>query len=168
MRLQDIDKELYRSRLKAVSSGFVIIFAVLSVVFGSLLIFLFSDGQGSHFKYNLSGVVLGLVTTLIGFSAIKDKPYFSEMFYVWNLKKALMPIYNKLAKIKEAAFSGDETALLVLKYYHTASKQVYLLDDNTLTIADTEKALADIEAYQAQHQIELDITNFQASMLANY
>ena len=168
MRLQDIDKDLYRSRLRATSAGFIFAFAVLSVIFGSLLIMLLSDGQGSNFKYNLSGVVLGLVASIVIFSGVKEKPYFKEIFYVWSLKKSLMPIYNKLARIRQAAFDGDITALLIYKYYQTASKQIYLLDDNTLTLSDTEKALQEILDYEQNHQLQIDINEYQSKMLISY
>jgi hypothetical protein len=88
---------------------------------------------------------LGLCVAVI--YHLKSRPFFNEIYYVWQLKQLQNRIYRKLIKIKAAASQNDVNALITLLFYYTSLKQVYLLDDNTLTLP----ALArDLELLNAQ------------------
>lgn len=45
MKIVDIEKAVYRKKLKLVSIAFVAVFAVLSLIFGSLFIMLFASPE---------------------------------------------------------------------------------------------------------------------------
>jgi hypothetical protein len=82
MQLLDIDKQRYRKHLNR-----VIVACVLALIIGSLgisqaLIALFPDPSGSHFHWNLTGVII--TSLLIGLSLRKYKshPYMEEVSYI--------------------------------------------------------------------------------------
>ena len=53
MKLIEIEKQLYRKRLNHIIICFVSSFAILSLVFGSLLITLFSEPNNDNFKLKI-------------------------------------------------------------------------------------------------------------------
>ncbi len=64
--------------------------------------------------------------------------------YVWNLKQIHNQIYRKLKRIQPKAEQGDREALTILYFYYTTQKQVYDLDNNTLTIKTVQQSLDNI------------------------
>ncbi len=139
MKLQEIDKTLYRKNMNLFIVILVVSLVVLSLIFGTGLIALFGatpvPGEPTgNFHLNLLGVIfsLGLCSAVI--YNLKDRPFFSEIYYVWQLKQLHNRIYRKLIKIKAAAAQNDVNALIILLFYYTSLRQVYVLDDNTLTL----------------------------------
>jgi len=181
MKLYEIDKSIYRQRLNYVIIGFIAILTLLSLGFGAGLIALFSEPvislnnalvdteQPNNFKYNLLGVVLALLTCAITLHHLKTKTFFNEIYYVWQLKQLHNFIYRKLKSIKNAAFEqNDARAMLIMTFYYTSLKQVYLLDDNTLTIASLEKSHQQLNDHLSVNNISINIEHFDKSMLACY
>lgn len=187
MTLKDIDKKTYRSKLNQVIIGFIITLAVLAVSFGAILIALFTDplaldnitvesistaieqgGQTSNFRYNLLGVILALLACAAILQQLKDKPFFNEIYYVWQLKQIQNTIYRRLKKIKLRSIDGDEQALLVLKFYYASLKQLYTLDDNTITMSSLEKDILKLEQLIAEHNKEINIEDFTTALLSSY
>jgi hypothetical protein len=95
MKLKDIDKQTYRSRLNQVIVGFIISLAILAIAFGAILIALFTDpltlgnvtidsvnttiesgGESSNFKYNFLGVILALLACGAILQQLKSKLFF--------------------------------------------------------------------------------------------
>jgi hypothetical protein len=141
MNLQHIDKAIYRQRSNKIMMALVAALSLSSLAYGAILIALF--GQGSvegiestgNFHWNLLGVVAGVVSCALGMNHFKQHAFMKEAYYVWRLKQLQNQIYRKLAKIKLAAKQDDTQALSILSFYYQSLRQVYLLDDNTLTLA---------------------------------
>jgi len=181
MKIIEINKTQYRNRLNKVIVGFIVTFALLSVLIGSGLIALFSDVASeistlgsvgdeapSNFKFNFLGVLLGLLACTVILHHIKNKPYFYEIYYVWQLKQIQNLIYRKLKKIKSAAFDQQNIdALIVLHYYYASLKQVYVLDDNTLTISNVNKEQQKLENFLTEHNLKVDTDQFDKSLIAS-
>jgi hypothetical protein len=180
MKIKDIDKSLYRQRLNRVIIGFITTLAVLSLVFGSILIAMFSEPilevaisageeQVSNFKYNFMGVLLSLFSCALILHRVKNTALFEEIYYVWQLKQIHNLIYRKLKKIKMLAFvDNDINAMIVLNYYYITLKQVYLLDDNTLTISALNKEQQKLEDLKLSKNITIDIEQFNKDMIASF
>jgi hypothetical protein len=187
MTLKDIDKKTYRSKLNQVIVGFIITLAVLAIAFGTILIALFTDPlalnnisldtvntaiesseQGSNFRYNFLGVILALLTCAAILQQLKNKPFFNEIYYVWQLKQIQNTIYRRLKKIKRASVDGDENALIVLKYYYASLKQLYTLDDNTITMSSLESDIAKLDSLIAEHGKEISTEQFTKALLSSY
>ena len=88
-----------------------------------------------------------------------------EVLYVWKLKQIHNKIYRKLKNIKAAASSDDLKALTILKFYYTTQRQVFDLDNNTLTMSSVNKELEAIEEIEASKSLVIDITSFEQSWL---
>jgi DNA repair ATPase RecN len=59
-----------------------------------------------------------------------------EVVYVWNLKKQLNRIYRKQHKIEPLIEDNNVDAMVIMNYMYQGSKQLYELDDNTITLED--------------------------------
>ena len=187
MTLKDIDKKTYRRKLNQVIVGFIITLAVLAVTFGAILIALFTDplaidnislasintaiesgGEDSNFTYNFIGVILALLACAGILQQLKNKPFFNEIYYIWQLKQIQNTIYRRLKKIKKASLDADENALIVLKYYYASLKQLYILDDNTITMSTLESDMAKLEILINETGKEIHVDQFTQAMLLSY
>mgnify|MGYP000343419414 CR=1 FL=1 len=181
MKILDINKAVYRTRLNRVIIGFIVGLALLSLGFGSMLISLFTDntavlseiagenGQTNNFKYNFLGVLLALLACASILHRLKTTEFFHEVYYVWQLKQIHNQIYRKLKRIKKAAFADDDVnAMIILNYYYSSQKQVYLLDDNTLTMSVLNKVQQKLNALLASKNITVEIEQFDIKTLASY
>jgi len=174
MKLIDIDKTRYRKHLNIIIIAFIAVFMALSLAFGQGLIAVFAENNGaeqtSNFRYNLAGVVLALLACAAILSQLREKDFFYEVYYVWQIKQLINLIYRKMTVIKNIAAQtehpNNRSALIVLYYYYQAATQLYQLDDNTLTLSSLTK---DKEALQVQINalnISIDSEDFDKNMLA--
>lgn len=141
MKLKHINKAEYRSKLSKTIRLFIICFAVISVALGQLLITIFAEPSivspadieaSSNFKYNLTGVILGLLFTSWLLYRNRNHEFLMDIFYIWQLKQVHNRIFNRLRVLEKAANDNEVNALIILNYYYTSIKQVHELDDNTL------------------------------------
>ncbi|WP_100754396.1 DUF3087 family protein [Vibrio salilacus] len=168
MKLQKIDKQLYRSRLNVVIVSCIAVFAVSSLAISQALIYVFPSESGSHFHWNLLGVVvsaIGLVATLV---KLKTHPKMREVSYVWDLKQALNLIYRKNRVLKAAAKAGNADAMLALQFSYEGSRQLWQLDDNTLTLNSLESAQRELDDWAQEHGIIIDISGFRSEILKSF
>lgn len=170
MKLKHIDKATYRSNLNKIIVTFVATFAILALVFGSILISFFGDiavgdEQVNNFRFNLAGVILALITVGAILSKARHHVFFEEVYFVWQLKQLHNLIYRKLKKIKAAAKNDDINALITLNFYYTSLKLVYELDDNTLTIANVTEEKNKIQEQANSLQVTLLAEQFNRDLL---
>mgnify|MGYP000468796162 FL=1 len=83
-----------------------------------------------------------------------------------TIKQCQNQIYRKLKSIKKAASENDTAAIAILVFYYRSLKQVYELDDNTLTInniiSELNKSITLAEENNLDHQIiKLDKNNLK-------
>lgn len=181
MKILAIDKDTYRQRLNRVIIGFILTLMVLAIAFGSTLIAIFAEPMKeiviaagnseptSNFKYNFLGVVFALLSCAAILQVLKTTSYFHEIYYVWQIKQIHNLIYRKLKKIKVAAFDNiDKNALIVLHYYYISLHQIYVLDDNTLTISSLEQNHQKLNDLLLSKEISVDIEQFDKKMLATF
>ncbi|GEM77280.1 DUF3087 family protein [Vibrio sagamiensis] len=174
MEIKTINKASYRKKVNIIIVGFVFLLVVSSIVCGAILIYFFGnhhivpDQSTGNFYWNFLGVLLGLAITLTLVNSIKRWPYFSEVRYIWQLKQIQNKIYRKLRKLKAAANDNDWKAMTILKYYYVTLKEVYSLDNNTLTMSNVEKELVDIEVIETEQAKKIDVSSFQESWLDAY
>jgi hypothetical protein len=187
MKLKDINKKIYRSRLNQVIVGFILSLAILAIAFGAILIALFTDplavdnitvsnvnaaiesgGEGSNFKYNFLGVILALLACGAILQKLKNKPFFDEIYYIWQLKQIQNTIYRRLKRIKKASLDGDESALIILKFYYESLKQLYILDDNTITMSTLESDISKLDKLITESGKEIHVDQFTQAMLSSY
>jgi len=173
MRLIDINKIRYRKHLNRIIISFIAVFMFLAIVFGQGLITIFSESvtnveQHSHFRYNLAGVILALLVCVAILSQLREHKFFREVFYVWRLKQVLNLIYRKLGVIKAKAEQNEISALIILNYYYQASHQLYLLDDNTITLSSLNKEFEKVKDKILNLGLNISTDDFEKSMLSSY
>ncbi|NRD72859.1 DUF3087 domain-containing protein [Shewanella sp. VB17] len=177
MKIIEIDKSLYRKTLNLMTIVLVISLSVLSLVFGTALIAAFgvngsenvvSGESTGNFHLNLLGVVLAAATCVGVIIYIKDRPWLKEVYYVWRLKALHNRIYRRLKSINTAAKLGDVNALTILSYYYTGLKQVYFLDNNTLTISKVDNDIAELASTIAEYQLKVSAEQFSVVMLTDF
>ncbi|MEZ8946622.1 DUF3087 family protein [Vibrio sp. 10N.247.311.12] len=174
MKLQKINKEEYRKKMNLLLVSLVGSLAVFAIVFGTILIELFGSGQSiagestGNFHLNVLGVILSVALNAFIASRVKGHDYFKEALYVWNLKQIHNQIYRKLKRIQPKAEQGDRDALTILYFYYTTQKQVYDLDNNTLTIKTVQQSLDNIVELSDKWSIELDIEVFSKDLVAKF
>lgn len=168
MNLQKIDKQLYRSRLNLVIVLCIGFLALSSLAVSQTLIYLFPDESGSHFHWNLLGVIVSAIATVAILIKLKSNPKMYEVAYVWDLKQALNLIYRKNRALKAAAKEGDAEAMLALQFSYQGSRQLWELDDNTITISSLETAQRELDEWADEHGVKLDISRYNPETLKKF
>lgn len=136
MQLTEIDKTRYDRHLKIVFAGIAIALLVISLAASTLFIQLFSTAQAPHFWHNLAGVAVAVIVVVLVMGKIREHPYLTEVVYVWDLKQLLNKIQRKQRAIEVRVEANDRTAMIILNFQYQGSKQLYQLDNNTITMDD--------------------------------
>ena len=173
MNIIQVNKPEYRSRLNKVIVAFILLFALLAITFGAVFISLFAEPivdpeTQSNFKYNLLGVIVALLTMSMIMNTLKRHTYLQDIYYVWQLKQLHNRIYRKLKKIKRRALEDDASALIILAFYYKSLKQVYELDDNTLTINVVVQEIEQLKAQLGDNDFDKEADKFDEKLLASY
>ncbi|MFY8285691.1 DUF3087 domain-containing protein [Pseudoalteromonas sp. SSMSWG5] len=168
MKLIQIDKARYRKHLNQVIIACVIALAVGSLAISQTLIALFPDPSGSHFHWNLLGVVV--CSLLVGFvlNKYRNHDYMTEIVYVWELKKALNKITRKMPKLKAAGREGNADALLAIHYSYAGSRLLWQLDDNTITMDELAIKQAELDGVAEKYNLSLDAERYDESILKQF
>ncbi len=127
-RFEQHDPETYRRKAKMISLAMAGQLIVFGLVFAQLLQAAFDGG----FWLNVVGVLLGLVATSLTFAVLRERPWMTEMRYVWQLKHHLSRVSGYLSGLRRATEEGNGTALAILTFYHQGMAQLAELNGRTL------------------------------------
>ena len=134
MQLKEIDKGRYRKNFRLVFAGIVLVLTVVALGSSTLVIHFVGTPGESHFWFNLGGVVFAAVVVVFMLTKLRDHPFMLEVVYVWDLKQQLNRIYRKQNKIEPLIEDDHRDAMVVMNFFYRGSKQLYELDDNTITM----------------------------------
>jgi len=134
MQLKEIDKARYSRHLKIVFAGIAIALLVISLAASTLFIRLFSTADAAHFWHNLAGVAVAVTIMVSVMGKLREHPFLYEVVYVWDLKQILNKIHRRQRGIEARVEANDHTAMIALNFQYQGSKQLYQLDDNTITM----------------------------------
>ncbi len=174
MKLQDIDKVVYRKHLNTVTIALVTGLILLSLAFGTGLIALFSEINNvsgelkGNFYLNLLGVVIAAIISITVLMYFRHHPYMAEVYYIWQLKALHNRIYRKLKKIKSAASNYDIDALIILSFYYQSLKLVYQLDNNILTLNKLQQDIDELKSSVSQHNFSISTDKFNRDLLSKF
>ncbi|WP_111978823.1 DUF3087 family protein [Algibacillus agarilyticus] len=168
MQLIKIDKARYRKHLNHVIIACIVTLASLSLGISTVLIHFLSTGEGSNFWLNFSGVAIACVIIGWVLNNVKNHPYLLEVKYVWDLKQVLNLISRYNGKIDQGVSNNEPDALYIRRFSLAASKQVYLLDDNTITIVELNAKLATVERQIEELNLSIDFDDFDIKLLNAY
>ncbi|MGV6858337.1 MAG: DUF3087 family protein [bacterium] len=168
MNLRPIDKPTYRARLNRLIIAFVAAAFPLALLLSTVFIRLFSTPEASHLAFNIGGAIMAVLLLSAVLNAYRRHPWMDEIVYVWELKQELNRIYRKSRKINKAIEAGDCKAMNIMCFSYNGSKQVYELDNNTLTMTQLEKNLKELEDNAEQHGCTLSLEQYDSDWLKQY
>jgi len=168
MKLRPIDKHRYRKHYKIVFVAIVIELTVVSLVCSALLISWLGSPDESHFTLNLVGFVVAVMIVAYTLFRFKDHPFMDEVVYVWNLKKQLNLIYRKQHKIEPLIEDNNVDAMLIMNYMYPGSKQLYELDDNTITLDDLEIKARHLNTKLEEKGLKLNMDDYDSGLLGQF
>jgi hypothetical protein len=168
MKLIEIDKSRYRRHLNILMMACIAFLFVGSLGIAQLLIYFYPSSEGTHFHWNLLGVIVTALIIVIVFKVYKAHSFLYEVLYVWRLKKELNLVARKITKLLPASKMGDTNAMLALQFSYTGSRQLWMLDDNTITISNLNKNQSDLDALLLKYDVTLDISNYDSSLLKTF
>lgn len=168
MQLKTIDKQLYRSRLNIIIVSCIVVLAALSLSVSQVLIQLWPSESGSHFSWNLLGVIVAAIIVVMSLLKLKAHPKMREVAYVWDLKQELNRIYRKNRKLLAAAKEGNADAMLALHFSYEGSRQLWQLDDNTITISSLNTAQTQLDEWANEFNVQLDIRDYHTDLLTQF
>ncbi|PXX98203.1 DUF3087 family protein [Halomonas sp. LBP4] len=138
-QFEDHDPETYRRKGRFISLAMAGQLIVFGLVFSQLL----TTAFGSGFWLNALGVLLGLFATSLVFAVLRERPWMTEVRYVWQLKHHLSRVSGYLPALRRAVAEDNDTALAVLSFYHQGMAQLAELNGRTLD--DDAELLAERE-----------------------
>jgi hypothetical protein len=153
--IQPMHPETYRQQTRRIAMGLIVLFAGLAMLLSTLAVQLFGEPGGDNFRWNLAGVLLGLVLTLalVRFK-LWSQPWMAPAVYGWQLKRNLLRITNQMHQVKAGVAAADPQAMKVLRFYHLGVRQMQQLDGNS---SDLSQMLSEIEQHrEAMEQAGLD------------
>jgi hypothetical protein len=165
MQLIEINKQRYRRQLNIVIVSIICALVVGSLGIAQLLIMLFPSVTGSHFLWNLLGVIVScsiLVVTLIKY---KKHDFLTEVAYVWDLKMALNKVTRVMHKLEAPAEQGNADAMLALHFSYSGSRQLWQLDDNNITLDDLHIKQVKLAALAEKYNLKLNLCEYNSDLL---
>lgn len=168
MTLKEVDKTRYRKHLKVVFVGMALALMVITVATSTLFIYLFSSPDVSHFAHNLAGVAAAAIIVFIVLNKFRQHSYLYEVVYVWDLKQQLNRIHRKLRKIEAAVENNDNDAMVIMNFMYRGSKQLYELDDNTITMGSLVTKINVLDKRIQDSGLNLSTNVYDSAMLDRF
>jgi hypothetical protein len=164
--LQDLSPEEYRRQTRRIGALVIAIFAVLGMVLAAIAVRLFGEPGANNFRWNLIGVLAGVVATalLVRF-LLWDRPFMAPAAYGWRLKRSLMRVTNILHRAKAGVAAGDPSAMKLMRFYHLGLTQMYRLDGNLTALEELAPEKLELEQRMAAHGIPVDQSRLDPAWL---
>lgn len=168
MKIRPIDKKRYSKHYKIVFSAIVMELIAVSLASSALLISWLSSPDESHFILNIVGVLVAVLLALYAVYHFRNHPFMEELVYVWNLKKQLNHIYRKQHKIEPLIEDNNVDAMIIMNYMYQGSKQLYELDDNTITMNDLAIKTRHLNTKHEERGLKLTTDDYYAALLDQF
>lgn len=165
--IKQVDPEAYRRETRRSTLIVVLVFAVLAMGLASLFVKLFGEPGGDNFRWNLGGVIAGLLlAVLLVRLKLWCQPWMASAAYGWQLKRSLMSVTNVMHHVTAGVAAGDPSAMKLLRFYHLGLMQMHQLDGNSSSL---NQMLQDVEEHQERmraQQLDTDQTRLDPSWFA--
>ena len=125
--LEQHDPASYQRKARIIS----VAMAGQLIIFGLLFSMLLTTTFGSSVWLNALGVLLGLLATSAMFAALRERPWMTEVRYVWQLKHHLSRISSYLQPLRREVEQDNRLALDILTFYHQGMAQLAELNGRT-------------------------------------
>jgi hypothetical protein len=163
--LEQHDPETYRRKARIIS----VAMAGQLIIFGLLFSMLLTTTFGSSVWLNALGVLLGLLAASAMFAALRERPWMTEMRYVWQLKHHLSRISSYLQPLRRAVEEDNRLALDILTFYHQGMAQLAELNGRT-TDDDAERLAEKMQVKVKREALGLpkEVTTFDPHDLSAF
>ena len=168
MSLEDIDQKIYTKRLRLVMLAVVVALCVISIPFSAVLIVLIGSAEGGNVVLNAIGVAVAAVIVVAVLKRTSGHPWMHEVVYVWRLKQQLNRITRKFKAVTEAADRGERDAIIALNFSYRGSEQLYILDNNTITLDDLRLKIIALDAQICDLELEISVDDYREELLEQY
>ena len=168
MQLREINKARYRKHLRMVFAGIVAVLITITLGASTLFIYFFSSPEVSHFWHNLAGVIVAAAMVIVVLNKLRQHPFMFEVVYVWDLKQQLNRIYRKQHKIEAVIEDNDHDAMTIMNFMYRGSKQLYQLDDNTITMASLLGKIRLLDKRMEASGLSLSTDSYDPAMLDRF
>lgn len=168
MQLKEIDKQRYSKHFKQLFIGASVVMLSIALVVSQLLIMLTGNPEGSNFALNAAGAVTAAVVAGYLVRHYRHHPWMYELMYVWQLKQELNRIYRKQKAIKAAMQEGNRTAMIIMNFSYKGSKQLYQLDNNTITMDELNNAMTVLNNLIEEHQFTIELADYRPELLEQF
>lgn len=167
MQLKPVDKQRYQTRSRYCYFGISTVLIILSLVWSSCWIYLFSKND-DNFIFNLLGVVSAVVSMFPIVRYCKNQPWFDEVVYIWNLKQELNKINRKMSSLVQACDRAELNAFTAIKFSYQGSRQIWQLDDNTLMLTELNLSEQQLDEAIAKQGLVININDYHSEILKAY
>ncbi len=168
MKLREIDKSRYRKHSRLLFFAIVGALVVIALGSSTLLIHWLGTPGETHFSLNLTGVVLAVIVVTYAVYQFRGHPFMVEVVYVWNLKKQLNAIYRKQRKIEPLIEDNNVDAMVIMNYMYQGSKQLYELDDNTITMDELLIKASHLRDKTEENRLEIVTDDYTPDLLERF
>lgn len=168
MQLREINKIRYRKHLRMVFAGIAFALLIAAPATSAAIISLFSNPEASYLFHNMAGLVITVATLLFVLNKFRHHPYMTEVVYVWDLKQQINKIHRKQRKIEAEIENNDKDAIIIINFMHRGSKQLYELDDNTITMEDLMRKIQIHDKRMEAAGLSLLTDSYNPAMLARF
>lgn len=168
MKLRQIDKERYSKHYKIVFAAIALALLVISIACSTLLIAWLSTPDESHLILNAIGVAFAALLAAYTLYHFREHPFMEELVYVWKLKNQLNRIYRKKRKIEPLVEDNHVDAMIVMNYMYQGSKQLYELDDNTITLNNLTSKSERLSARIKESGLQLTTEDYHSDLLGQF
>jgi hypothetical protein len=167
MQLEDINKARYNKHIKVTFIAICIFMLAVALTVSNVLIHFWGGPEGENMMWNMAGVVIAALLLARILITYKQHPFLYEVVYVRKVKAELNRIYRKQRQIKAAAAEGNAQAMAILDFSYRASRHVFELDDNTITLDDLSKNQNELLALLQKFNIE-SLADYQPEWVKEY
>jgi hypothetical protein len=112
--------------------------------------------------------VVAVLFVLYAVYRYRDHPFMDEVVYVWNLKKQPNLINRKQHKIEPLIEDDNVDAMVIMNYMYQGSKQLYELDDNTITLSDLAIKARRLNTKLEEKELKLTTDDYYSGLLAQF
>ena len=168
MSLRQIDKNRYSRHYKIVFAAIVAGLIVISIGSSTLMIRWIGNPDQSNFMLNLLGVGIAAVVVSFVLYRLRGHPFMDEVVYVWRLKQRLNQIYRKQRRIEPLIEEQNLDAMVIMNYMCQGSKQLYELDDNTITMDELALRISHLQEKLDEAGVTVTTDQYDPSMLERF
>ncbi len=166
--IRHLDPQLYRQQTRKSTLVVLVIFSVLAMSLSALAVALLGSPEGSNFRWNLAGVLLGLVATIMLVrSLFWRQNWMQPAVYGWQLKRSLMSVTNVMHQVEAGVQSGSPEAMKLLRFYHLGQLEMHRLDGNPQAADDLSKQMEQHRKAMLEKGLSIEQYRFDPAWLNN-